>query len=74
MLLEDNVDAGLEHERVIDGDEAHSGVAVPARLATTSDRAIHHIIADQEESLEQLGQPTQETEMRELLVGQGLLQ
>jgi hypothetical protein len=49
-------------------------VAVPARLATTSDRAIHHVIADQEESLEQLGQPTQDAEMLELLVGQGFLQ
>lgn len=56
-LLQDEVDGRLQHESVVDGDKADTLLAVPAGLATASDRAVHNIIADQEESLEQLGEP-----------------
>lgn len=49
-------------------------MAVPAGLATASDGAVHNVIADQEESLEQLCEPAQDAQMLELLLGQGLLQ
>jgi hypothetical protein len=49
-------------------------VAVPARLTTTGDGAVHQIIADQEEGLQELGEPAQDAQVLELLVGQGLLQ
>jgi hypothetical protein len=48
-------------------------MAVPAGLATASDGAVHNIIADQEESLEQLGEPAENAQVLELLLGQGLL-
>jgi hypothetical protein len=49
-------------------------VAVPAGLATASDGAVHNVIANQEESLEKLGEPAQDAQVLELLLGQGLLQ
>lgn len=49
-------------------------MAVPAGLATASNGAVHNVIADQEEGLEQLGEPAQNAQVLELLVGQGLLQ
>lgn len=73
-LLQDQVDGGLQHEGIVDGDEANTLVAIPAGLATASDGAVHDIIADQEESLEQLGEPAQNAQVLELLLGQGLLQ
>lgn len=74
VLLQDNVDAGLEQEGVVDGDQTDSLVLVPAGLATTGDGAVHDVVTDQEEGLEQLGEPAQQTEVLELLIGQGLLQ
>lgn len=68
MLLQDNVNAGLEHESVVNGNEAYTVMAVPAGLTTTGDRAIHHIIADQEEGLEKLRKPAQGTQLLELLI------
>lgn len=73
-LLQDEVDAGLEHEGVVDGDQANALVAVPAGLAAAGDRAVHDIIADQEEGLEQLSEPAQDAQVLELLIGQGLAQ
>jgi hypothetical protein len=73
-LLEDKVDGSLEHEGVVDGDEADTLVAVPAGQATAGNGAIHKIIADEEESLEELGEPAQDAQVLELLIGQGLLQ
>jgi hypothetical protein len=72
-LLQDEVDRRLQHESVVDGDKADTLVAVPAGLATASNGAVHNIIADQEESLEQLGEPAQDAQVLELLLGQGLL-
>lgn len=73
-LLEDEVDSRLQHEGVVDGDLADTFMTVPAGFATTGDRGVHHIITDQEESLEQLSHPAQDAEVLELLLGQGLLQ
>lgn len=73
VLFENHVDAGLEHEGVVDGDQADAGLSVPARLATAGHRAVHDIVTDEEESLEQLGQPAEGAEVFELLVGQRLL-
>lgn len=73
-LLEDEVDTRLQHESVVDSDQTDTLVAVPAGLATAGDGGVHHVVADQEESLEQLSHPTQDAEVLELLVGQGLLQ
>jgi hypothetical protein len=72
-LLEDKVDGPLEHEGVVDGDQADTLVAVPAGQTTAGDGAIHKVIADEEESLEELGEPPQDAQMLELLIGQGLL-
>lgn len=72
-LLEDEVDGPLEHEGVVDGDQADTLVAVPAGQTTAGDGAIHEVIADEEESLEELGEPPQDAQMLELLIGQGLL-
>lgn len=74
VLLQDDIDSGLEHEGVVDGNHAHSVVAVPAGLTTTGDGAIHHVIADQEESLKQLGEPAQSAEVFELFIVERLLQ
>lgn len=73
-LLQDEVDGRLQHESVVDRDKADTLVAVPAGLATASDGAVHNVIADQEESLEQLSEPAQDAQVLELLLGQGLLQ
>lgn len=72
--LQDVVDGGLEHEGVVDRDHSHSLVSVPAGLATARDRAIHHVVADQEEGLQELRQPAQGAEVLELLVVQGPLE
>lgn len=74
VLLQDNVDARLEQEGVVDSDQSDSFVLVPAGLAATGDGAVHDVVANQEEGLEQLGEPAQQTEVLELLIGQGLLQ
>jgi len=73
VLLQDDIDSGLEHEGVVDGDHAHSVVAVPAGLTTTGDGAVHHVIADQKESLKQLREPAQSAEVFELFIVERLL-
>ena len=73
-LLQDEVDGPLKHEGVVDGDQTDTLVTVPAGQATAGNGTVHKIIADQEEGLEQLGEPAQDTQVLELLLGQGLLQ
>lgn len=73
-LLQDEVDSPLQHEGVVDGDQTNTLVTVPAGQATTGNGTVHKIIADQEEGLEQLGEPAQDAQVLELLVGQGLIQ
>ena len=74
MLLEDDIDTRLEHKGIVDGNQTDTLLTVPTGLATTSDGAVHHVITDQEESLEQLREPAQDAQVLELLIGQGLLE
>lgn len=73
-LLEDEVDGCFEHEGIVDGNETNTLLAVPAGLTTTGDGAVHNVIAHQEEGLEKLGEPTQDAQVLELFIGEGLLQ
>lgn len=73
-LLQDEVDGRLEHEGIIDGDQVDTLMAIPTGLAATGNGAVHKIIADEEESLEELSEPAQDAQVLELLFGQGLLQ
>ncbi len=52
MLLEKVIDRSLEHERVVYGDLADFGDAVPAGLASARDGRVHHVVRDEEEGLE----------------------
>ena len=53
MLLEDEEDAGLEHEGVVDGDHAHFVLSIPTGLASPGDAGVHDVVADQEEGLQE---------------------
>lgn len=70
-LLQERVDACLEHEGVVDGDHTDTLLAVPAGLATTGDGRVHNIIGHQEESLQQLGHPTECGSLEVLLFAEG---
>lgn len=52
VLLEEEVDRALEHERVVDHDVAHALDAVPARLAAARYRLVHHVVRHEEERLQ----------------------
>lgn len=52
MRFDEMVYGSFEHEGVVDGDVLNTWYTVPARLITTSDRLIHHIIGNKEERLE----------------------
>lgn len=58
-LLEQGVDARLEDEGVVDGDHADTLLAVPAGFAAAGDAAVHDVVRDEEEGLEQLCHPAQ---------------
>jgi hypothetical protein len=55
MTLDEVVNRGLEHERVVDSDEPDFGVLVPARLPSTGDGRVHDIIGNEEERLQLSG-------------------
>ena len=59
VLLQQHVDGPLEHERVVDRDVAHVRPPEPARLPAPRVRRVHHVVADQEEGLQQLDQPAE---------------
>ena len=59
VLLEENVDGGLEHEGVVDGDHADTVLAVPTWGAAAGDGAVHDIVGDEEEALKELGHPAE---------------
>ncbi len=50
--LEKVVYRALQHERIVDRDQADAWGAVPTRLPPTSYRAIHHVVADEEKCLQ----------------------
>jgi hypothetical protein len=74
LFLQDDIDAGLEEESVVDRDETNSRLTVPAGLTAPGDGAIHKVITDQEESLKQFSHPAQCGEILVLLLRQRLLQ
>ena len=59
MFLEEYVDGRFEHEGVVDGDHAHSRFAVPAWLAAARYGCVHYVVRDEEEGLQELGQPAE---------------
>ena len=59
MFFEEDVDAGFEHESVVDGDHADGGLFVPAGLAAAGYAAVHYVVGDEEEGLEELGEPAE---------------
>lgn len=52
MLLEEEVDGALEHERVVDRDVIHALHAEPAGLAAAGDGLVHHVVRHKEERLQ----------------------
>lgn len=70
-LLEDHVDARLEDEGVVDGDHADSFLAVPAGLAAAGDAAVHDVVGDEEEGLEELRHPAEGGRLEVFVLGQG---
>ena len=57
MDFEQVVNGGFEHERVVDGIIADTRVSEPARLSTTRDRRVHHIICYEEVCLQEFDGP-----------------
>ena len=51
IILDEVVNRGLEHERVINRDEPDFRVLIPAWLPSTGDGGIHDIVRDEEERL-----------------------
>lgn len=52
VLLQQPVDGGLEHERVVHSDQAYTFGAVPARLAAPGGACVHEVVRDEEDGLE----------------------
>ena len=59
VFLEEYVYGGFEHEGVVDGDHADARFAVPARLAAARYGGVHYVVGDEEECLEELGEPAE---------------
>ena len=52
MRLEQMIDSGFKHERVVDGNIADAILLVPAWLPSTGNGLVHDVIRDKEEGLE----------------------
>ena len=59
IFLEEHIDGRLEHEGVVDGDHADVGHAEPARGAAAGVRGVHDIVRNEEEGLQEFGQPAE---------------
>jgi hypothetical protein len=70
IFLEENVDACLEHEGVVDSNHTDIGHEVPARKSSAGFGRVHNIIADEEESLEELDHPAQGCRFERLIFGE----
>ena len=57
MFLEEHIYRHFEHEGVIDGNHAHAWFAVPAWLTTARDGRVHYVVGDEEQRLQELGEP-----------------
>jgi len=55
VTLDEVVNRGLEHERVVDSDEPDFRVLVPTWLSPAGDGRIHDIVGDEEERLQLSG-------------------
>ena len=55
VLLEEEVDRALEHERVVDCNVRDALDTVPARLPAAGDGLVHHVVRDEEERLQLRG-------------------
>ena len=69
-LFEDSVDAAFEHEGVVDGDHVNAGHPIPAGFAAPGCGGVHYVVADEEEGLEELGEPAEGGEVGVLLRGE----
>jgi hypothetical protein len=57
VLAEHAVHHRLQDEAVVDRQQAHAALLVPARLAAPRHRLVHNIVGDEEEGLEPLDAP-----------------
>ena len=74
VLLQQGVDGSLKQKGVVDGNHANTVLEVPAGLASTGDAAVHYIVGDEEEGLEELGAPAKGSGVEVLLFGKGSLE
>lgn len=70
VLLEQQVYGAFEHEGIVDCNHSHLGHEIPARAAPTSLGAVHDVVGHEEEGLEQLDEPAQQSGVEELIVGE----
>ena len=70
VLFEEHVDGALEQEGVVDGHHADAVLAVPARLAAARDAAVHDVVRDEEEGLEELRHPAERGRLEVLVRGE----
>jgi hypothetical protein len=52
VLLQEEENARFQDEGIVDSNGGDTFFAVPTRLTTSSDRAIHHVISNEEISLQ----------------------
>ena len=64
------VNGSFEHERVVDGDSADMRVLVPARLSTTRNRGIHHVVCYEEVGLQEFDSPPKDCRLVVLVIVQ----
>lgn len=70
VLFEQDVDAALEHESVVDGNHANLGHEVPAGRATARLGRVHDVVRNKEEGLQQLNHPAKGGRAEVLLFAQ----
>ena len=59
VFLQEHVYRHFEHEGVVDRNHAYPGLTVPARLAAAGYRRVHHVVGDEEECLQEFGEPAE---------------
>lgn len=72
VLSQENVDAALDDECIIDSNHAHPRRLVPAGVAATSVGGIHDVVSYKEESLQELDGPAQNGDLFVLILGKFL--
>lgn len=74
MLAEKDVNGGFEHEGVVDGNHADFWELVPAGLTAAGLGTVHHIVGDEEEGLEEFGEPAEGGRVEEFTFGEGAME